>query len=358
MSNENPDKNLVLRNGAYYIRTYIKGQLIQRSLRTSDVEIARSERDKMLKEANDWAWRGNRNVTWADAVDEWVDHEGKHLSANTAKRYLTSLKQVNPIFKTLNIASIDGKIIGEFAKARRKAGASAATVRRDLTAISKVLDFAISENWRDDNPTLARRRLIKERRDPITLPNTDDVEAVIAAASPEFAALIRAACLTGCRQNELVTASWRDYDAIRKTLRVVGKGNKARVISLCPIQAKDATGFFKGLPRNLKSDFIFAKAKGGKFDQAASDFTHVRRAVERKMKKENRRFDKFRFHDLRHLFAVEALKSGMNIYDLQQHMGHSSVKVTEIYLAHLTPEEKAQAKGGSASYMQNHTHIA
>jgi integrase/recombinase XerD len=51
------------------------------------------------------------------------------------------------------------------------------------------------------------------------------------------------------------------------------------------------------------------------------------------------------------LFAVEALKSGMNIYDLQQHLGHSSVKVTEIYLAHLTPEEKARAKGG-AEYMQ------
>lgn len=65
------------------------------------------------------------------------------------------------------------------------------------------------------------------------------------------------------------------------------------------------------------------------------------------MAKEGRQFDGFRFHDLRHLFAVEALKSGMNIYDLQQHLGHSSVKVTEMYLAHLTPEEKAMAKGGT-----------
>jgi len=355
---DNPDKNLVLRGDTYYLRTYIRGKLIQRSLRTSDVKVARRERDKKLKEAADWAWRGDRVVTWDDAVDEWVDHEGKHLPANTAKRYHVSLKQVNPFLSKLNIAAINGMIIGDIAKERRKAGASAATIRRDLTAISKVLDYAISENWRDDNPTLARRRLIKERRDPITLPDIDDVETIIAAATPAFGALIRAAWLTGCRQDELVTARWRDYDADRRTLRVVGKGNKSRVISLLPIPAKDSVGFFKSLPRVAKSDRIFCKTDGTPFSAAASDFTHLRRAVIAKAEKEGRRFDRFRFHDLRHLFAVEALKAGMNIYDLQQHMGHSSVKVTEIYLAHLTAEEKAASKGGSSAYTQNYIQSA
>lgn len=346
MSVEKPDKNLIRRGDTYYIRTYIKGQLIQRSLRTSDVKVARRQRDKMLKEASDWAWRGDRTVTWLDAVAEWIDHEGKHLPANTSKRYFMSLKQVEPVFATLNIGAINGKIIGDFAKARRKQGVSPATIRRDLTAISKVLDYAISENWRDDNPTLARRRLIKERRDPITLPDTNDVEAVISASSPAFGALIRAAWLTGCRQNELVTARWRDYDAVRKTLRVVGKGNKQRVISLRPIPSKDATGFFEALPRTFGSDLIFARSDGKPFAQASSDFTHVRRSVVEKMAKNGIRFDRFRFHDLRHLFAVEALKAGMSIYDLQQHMGHSSVKVTEIYLAHLTVEETARTRAG------------
>jgi len=355
---DNPDRNIIRRGDTYWIRAYVKGKLIQRSLRTSDVKVARSQRDKMLKEASDWAWRGDRVVTWLDAVTEWIDHEGKHLPANTAKRYSVSLKQVEPFLAKLNIAAINGKVIGDFAKARRKAGASAATVRRDLTAISKVLDYAISENWREDNPTLSRRRLIKERRDPITLPVIEDVETMIAASSPAFGALIRAAWLTGCRQDELVTAVWRGYDPVRKTLRVVGKGNKARVISLRPIPAKDAVDLIESLPRTFGSDLIFCKPDGAPFSQAASDFTHIRRGVIAKAKKEGRRFDRFRYHDLRHLFAVEALKGGMNIYDLQQHMGHSSVKVTEIYLAHLTAEEKAAAKGGSAAYTQNYTQTA
>jgi integrase/recombinase XerD len=59
-------------------------------------------------------------------------------------------------------------------------------------------------------------------------------------------------------------------------------------------------------------------------------------------------FRPFTFHHLRHRFAVDYLKGGGSIYDLQQHLGHSSVKTTEIYLAFLTPEEQRQAKQGAA----------
>jgi integrase/recombinase XerD len=40
----------------------------------------------------------------------------------------------------------------------------------------------------------------------------------------------------------------------------------------------------------------------------------------------------------------------MNIYMLQQHMGHSSIKVTEMYLAHLTHDEQSQSKGFGMFY--------
>jgi integrase/recombinase XerD len=49
-------------------------------------------------------------------------------------------------------------------------------------------------------------------------------------------------------------------------------------------------------------------------------------------------------HDLRHLYAVEYLRAGGSIYDLQQILGHGSIKTTEIYVAFLTPEEQRIAK--------------
>ena len=56
----------------------------------------------------------------------------------------------------------------------------------------------------------------------------------------------------------------------------------------------------------------------------------------------------FRFHDLRHWYAVDYLRRGGSIYTLQQILGHSSIKTTELYLAYLTPNEQEQAKAGSA----------
>jgi site-specific recombinase XerD len=45
-----------------------------------------------------------------------------------------------------------------------------------------------------------------------------------------------------------------------------------------------------------------------------------------------------------HLFAVEMLRGGASIYRVSQHLGHTSVKTTEIYLAHLTPEEVERSR--------------
>jgi hypothetical protein len=59
-------------------------------------------------------------------------------------------------------------------------------------------------------------------------------------------------------------------------------------------------------------------------------------------------FRRFRFHDLRHLFAVEALRGGMDIYTLSKHLGYASVKTTEIHLDFLSPEEQDAARGGTA----------
>jgi integrase/recombinase XerD len=75
----------------------------------------------------------------------------------------------------------------------------------------------------------------------------------------------------------------------------------------------------------------------------------VRREAEARTKKEGRAFRRLRRHDLGHLFAFEALRSGaMDIYTLSLHLGHTSVKSSEIYLAFLTPEQARAANHGSA----------
>ena len=48
-------------------------------------------------------------------------------------------------------------------------------------------------------------------------------------------------------------------------------------------------------------------------------------------------------------FAIRWLKAGGSIYDLQQHLGHTSVKTTEGYLGFLTATERAIAQTGAQS---------
>lgn len=331
------ERNLYRRGGIWWLRATVAGIERRESLRVRDVKIARKLRDAKLDEFAQAAHHGQAKIGWKEAVTAWAEHIAGQIAPTTARRYAVSLLQCEPYLAKLDIRAVDGRALSEMVSARLKLGASPATIRRDLTAISRVLEFAEEREWREGNPTLNKRRLLRERRNPVTLPTAESINAVIAAASPRFAALIRCAGLTGLRQNEIVTAKWSWLNLAAQTLGVIGKGNKRRVLKLSP----EAAAHLLAQPRTLGSDLIFCREGGLPFEQAASDFTHFRRKAAALAKKEGRPFRRFRFHDLRHLYAVETLRSGrMGIYELSKHLGHTSVKTTEqYYLQFLTPEE-------------------
>jgi hypothetical protein len=72
-------------------------------------------------------------------------------------------------------AFVKSKTISDMARARKIAGASAATIRRDLTAVSRVLTHAESLGLYEGNPTLSFRKTLRERRNPIELPTREAV---------------------------------------------------------------------------------------------------------------------------------------------------------------------------------------
>ena len=90
---------------------------------------------------------------------------------------------------------------------------------------------------------------------------------------------------------------------------------------------------------------LFWHSNGQHYATVASRFGFL----SRQLAKRHPDFRRFRFHDLRHLHAVEWLRSGRSIYDLQQRLGHTSIQTTEGYLKFLTPEEQRVAKFGAVS---------
>ena len=286
-------------------------------------------------------------VTWAAAVIGWHQEAvAADLRDSTIKRYLVSIKQLKPMLDPLDVQEIDAAFIRKAVAVRRRHGATNATIRRDLTAISQVLAHAKRQGWRTDNPALDYDRAsVKERREPIALPIADEIEAVRARCPARFGDMIAFALATGMREEEIASLQHSRIDKARGVAMIYkAKGRRARAVPLSP----DALAVIAKQPQYLGSDFVFWHGAGARFHNIASNFGRARRKAAQNAAHEKRAFVGFRFHDLRHMFAVEYLRHGGSIYALQQILGHSTIKTTEGYLDYLTPAEVEAARLGLA----------
>ena len=342
-------KNTEWRGQILHGRKRFNGKLKRWSLRTGDVELARARVAEDIERLSAAAFYGDSRVKYRDVVASWAERHILHeVGPLTAQRYAVSLRQIEPLLLELFLDQIDKVKCSEIVDVRRAAGVSTATIRRDLTALASVLNFSDI----NPNPALERLRRLKERRDPIVLPDAAHIEHMIARCPGRMADLVAVAWRTGCRLEELVTAERAKLDHGRRQLTVKGKGNKVRVIDL---DYDGAYEILRKLPARLGCRWLFWHGQGKPYRNLSSRFAALVAAEAQAAEKaaiaaghEEPDFRKFRFHDLRHRHAVDWLKAGGSIYDLQQRLGHASIKTTELYLKFLTPEEHRAAKYGSA----------
>lgn len=347
--------NTEWRGDQLYGRKRIRGRLHRWTLRTSDVEVARERVKADIEKLNRAAfYASEQHARYDDVVASWAElHITHEVGPTTARRYAVSLRQLEPMLRGLYLDQVDAEKVKQIVELRRAAGVSNATIRRDLTALASVLNFAEV----DDNVALDRLRRVKERRDPIVLPDEAHILRVIGRAPGRLPELIHAAWKTGCRLEELVLAERSKLDHARRQLTVRGKGNKVRVIDL---DFGGAYEILRKLPPMLGCRWLFWHHAGQPYQNLSSRFAALVRAELRVAEKQAEAaghaepdFRLFRFHDLRHRHAVDWLKAGRSIYDLQQRLGHASIKTTEIYLKYLTPEEARATKyPGSAPVEQ------
>ena len=326
----------------------------QWSLATDDPKIAR-ERYEAGKAKIVAAHRfGDARHTYDDAVEEWAKHIKSAVSPKTVQRYAGSLNQIAEKLEGRVLTDITPKLLAEIVSDRKTAGASNATIKRDLIALSSVLNIALGADMLPANPVLVflaknkKTALLKERRDPMVLPRERDIALVKSRAPGMMAHLIDAARFTGARQDELIKAKIEHLDRRLRQFTVIGKRNKQRTIELSPA----AYEFLAGLPAYLKSPNMFWHHEGDQYTNFASHFHRLVKQTAKWAKANKVDFVPFKFHALRHLHAIEFLKSGAGtVHDLQFRLGHTSVMTTEIYLKAglLTAAEVRAAMHGSAA---------
>ena len=333
-------KHTYWRGDKLWSRFTVAGREHRESLRTDDPKTARTRVAKMIEKATGAARYGEDRRSWLAAKLEWQKHIATHVGPATGVRYDCSIRQVETFFAHLYIDEVERSHIMDMRK-ERQSKISNATVRRDLQALSSLLEFAEFNGWRQGNPAALVLKRTKERRDPILLPTEADYEFMRSRLSQTMEALMVAGRATGARISELTDVERRDLNAKASTLTVIGKGNKRRTVAI----DAEAVRVLSSLPASIKTKRLF-HFDGEAASNASFIFSKATKAARLAAQKLKREFTGFRFHDLRHWFAVSWLQSGGSIYDLQHHLGHTSVSTTEIYLQFLTKEEQEKAKKG------------
>lgn len=348
MPDEKLPTGLYRRGDILWARFKVKGIEYRESLRTRSVAVAAKRLKAIRLEVENRVFYGAAEaVLWEQAViawDAWIKRQGKR--EGTVTRYLVSLGQLRPWLDGKDVQRVDADLIRQIIRDRARLGVTNATIRRDLTAMSSVLDSAIDEGWITENPAHSYdRRRLKETRDPIELPDHASIAAVLDLGT-RFVDLAEFARETGMRQEEIASLRHDQIDRVRMSASLTRtKGRRAREVPL----SHAAVEIMDRQPQYLRSPYVFWRGSGERFKNVDAQFYATVRRVAHKRTQLGLPFRIFRFHDLRHLFAVESLrKQRASIYELQQIMGHASVKTTELYLDHLTPDEKQAAIHGVA----------
>ncbi len=140
---------------------------------------------------------------------------------------------------------------------------------------------------------------------------------------------------SGLRISEALGVKMRDVrmvDGVARSVRVIGKGNKERVVPL-PDTFGQVFGIW--LADKGKDEFVFAKRPGEKPAGVRAARSYLRRLVEKAG------IDKpVTPHKLRHTYATRLLESGAELVDIQVLLGHVNLATTQIY-THVSEERMA-----------------
>lgn len=355
------DSNLYWRGGVIWARIQIAGREVRRSLFTSDRAEARRKLATIKRDAERIRFGEDGRHKYEEAVVAWAEAGFGGVKESSAHRYRVSLRQLHAHFASLYLDQINARQIGAYVRARRReTGASNATIRRDLSALSRLIAHACAMGWMEDNPAKAwDRSVIRQAKFVIERVDERSYAEVRDGCSPTFAAYLDFLLAEGPRADEAAGLKRSDVNWRTGAATLLGKTGR-RTITL----SARGLDILRSVPPHLSSPYVFWTPYGERYTRPSQRFTEHRSAAQKRAHKARKPFKPFRLHDLRHEYAIRFLQSGGaqggpgSIYKLQQHLGHSSVKTTEIYLAFLTPEQASVAKGLTVQTADHHERIS
>jgi integrase/recombinase XerD len=266
-----------------------------------------------------------------DAI--WMEHG---LSVNTLGAYRADLMTLWRGLSERNIAIEEAEKADllDFIACRVKSGAKPRSTARQLSSYRRFFRYIMREGLRDTDPTAD----IDMPRIGRSLPKSlteDEVDALLRAPRTEEPlghrdrAMLELLYATGLRVSELISLKQSQVNFNQGVLRIIGKGDRERLIPLGDEAQRWLKNFIDG-PRmeillERQTDYLFPTRRGDRMTRQA--FWHIIKRYAQKADIEK----KLSPHSLRHAFATHLLNRGADLRVVQLLLGHSDLSTTQIY---------------------------
>ncbi|MDR0499150.1 MAG: tyrosine-type recombinase/integrase [Holophagales bacterium] len=232
--------------------------------------------------------------------------------------------------------AVKPKILRHFALELGKRGLDPASQARILSTARTFYKWMFETGRLQNNPASCLRNPKQPKRLPAFLTEGESWN-LLESIDPTDFVTSRARCVfellyaCGLRVSELTGLNHQDLDMVERTVRVLGKGYKQRLV---PFHA--AAAEILEIYINFRSDFmaskglppsaaIFINQKGGRLTTVS-----VRNFLNQTLEQIAVRA-KISPHSLRHSFATHLLSRGMDLRVIQELLGHSSLSTTQNY---------------------------
>lgn len=371
-------KKTVIRKGQSY--TYWEGRLtvgrdpgtgkqIQRSFTAKTQKEVREKLQAAAVAVNDGTYTTPQKFTVGQWLDTWAaDYLGGAKPA-TVTVYKNNIKNhIKPALGAVKLSALHPHMVQEFVNGLENL--SPASVRLAYKVLHMALEKAVDLDYLPRNPA-ARCVLPKVEQQEIHPLTDEEVSALLKAAKGNpLESLVTVALFSGCRLSELLGLTWDAVDFEHGTLAITKqlalktfrkespflspKNGKPRMIAPPPSVFSALRAQKRRLAEyqlragpvwNNVYNLVFTNEIGGPLEQ----------------NRINQRFRALvsaaglsgvRFHDLRHTYAVNAIRSGDDIKTIQGNLGHASAAFTLDRYGHFTEQMKKDSAARMEAFIQ------
>ena len=263
----------------------------------------------------------------------------RSLSANSVEAYVRDMEKLKQFMlmahPDVSPLQANAKHLQSFLAYINELGLSAFSQARMLSGIKAFYKYLDFEELIDKNPTalIEGPKLGRKLPDTLSFPEIEKLLEAIDLSTPEGArnrAMIEMLYSSGLRVSELVGLRINNIYSDAGFLRVIGKGNKERLVPI----GKAALKFLKIYLEEVRvhipiqkgfESYAFLNRRGKKLSRVMV-FTIIRQLADKTGLKKT-----ISPHTFRHSFATHLIEGGADLRAVQEMLGHESITTTEIY---------------------------